>query len=92
MVYNFAFFAMAVALFFGGPTFWPDKRARLFGGYTAFLVSLAGAALVGAQTPLAPPSLSAAGSEIFISAQYSAHTVQWPSHTGTHKCAPVMLA
>lgn len=65
MVYNFAFFAMAVALFFGGPTFWPDKRPRLFGGYIAFLVSLAGAALVSAGALSAPAAAQPISMAIF---------------------------
>jgi hypothetical protein len=100
MVYNFAFFAMAVALFFGGPTFWPDKRARLFGGYIAFLVSLAGAALVSWQAllGLALPSASAQPlkHDVSASAVYPAKLVRKTgndteplrrrsvSHTGAH--------
>jgi hypothetical protein len=46
MVYNFAFLVMAAAIFFGGPKFWPDKKTRMLHSYVAFLVALAGAALV----------------------------------------------
>lgn len=53
MVYNFAFLVMAAAIFFGGPTFWPNKKTRMLYSYVAFLVALAGAALV--RTLSCPP-------------------------------------
>lgn len=52
--YTAGFTVTLFAVFFGGPNLWPNKRARMFHGYTVFLAALVVPILVSSSASRLP--------------------------------------